>query len=271
LPAAATAAKTPDDSLSAAELGRRGAAYASRHDYESALTDLTRAAALDPTNTENFYQLGLVHLQTGKRDAAVGDFNRVLELKPDHIPALMLRAEIRIAERDIPSARIDLDAVDQGAAKEANVRFELAHAYANAYLFDSALKQWDLWITYHDQDVRMAAALNGRCWERASLGVDLAAALKDCNAAIKLSSKESEGTVLDSRALVYLRLNEYDKAIADYDASLKLSPKNAWSLYGRGIAKMRQNKTAAGEADVAQAVGINPSIAEQFKKRGVAP
>jgi tetratricopeptide (TPR) repeat protein/predicted aspartyl protease len=269
--AQAPTARTPDDSLGAAELGRRGAASVSRHDYESALTDLTRATELDPANTENFYQLGLVHLQTGKRDAAAGDFNHVLELKPDHVPALMWRAQIRIAERNIPSARIDLDAVDQSAAKEADVRFELAHVYAAVDLFDSALKQWDLWIRYHDQDPRVASALNGRCWDRASLGVDLAVALKDCNAAMKLTSNESEGSVLDSRAFVYLRLNEYGKAIADYDARLKLNPKSAWSLYGRGIARIRENKTVEGRADVAQAVAIAPNIAEQFKKRGIAP
>ena len=252
-------------------MGRRGAASVSRHEYESALNDLTRAAALDPANTENFYQLGLVHLQTGKRDAAVGDFNRVLELKPDHIPALMRRAQIRITEGNIPSARLDLDAVDHSAAKEADVRFELAHAYAAADVFDSALKQWELWIHYHEHDPRMATALNGRCWDRASLGVDLATALKDCDNAVKLSTKETQWAALDSRAFVYLRLNEYAKAIADYDASLKLSPKNAWSLYGRGIAKIRENNSAEGQADMAQAAAITPNIAEQFKKRGIAP
>jgi tetratricopeptide (TPR) repeat protein len=70
---------------------------------------------------------------------------------------------------------------------------------------------------------------------------------------------------------VYLRLNEYGKAIADYDARLKLNPKSAWSLYGRGIARIRENKTVEGRADVAQAVAIAPNIAEQFKKRGIAP
>jgi hypothetical protein len=52
---------------------------------------------------------------------------------------------------------------------------------------------------------------------------------------------------------------------------LKLDPSDAWSLYGRGIAKMRKNKAADGEADVAAAEKLRPAIADAFKKRGIAP
>jgi hypothetical protein len=59
--------------------------------------------------------------------------------------------------------------------------------------------------------------------------------------------------VADSRGLVFLRLGEYDKSIGDYDASLKINAKDAWSLYGRGIDEVREHKTAEGQADMAQA------------------
>jgi len=62
-----------------------------------------------------------------------------------------------------------------------------------------------------------------------------------------------------------------DKAISDFDAALKTMPKNAFALYGRGVAKLRKNKTTEGEADMAEAVKIAPHIAAPFSARGLAP
>ena len=74
---------------------------------------------------------------------------------------------------------------------------------------------------------------------------------------------------MDSRGLVRLRLGDYDKAISDYDDSLKLSPKNAWSLYGRGMAKRKKGDTAGSQADLAAAKALRADIAEEFAKFGV--
>ena len=63
------------------------------------------------------------------------------------------------------------------------------------------------------------------------------------------------------------RLNE---AIRQYDAALKLQPKQAWSLYGRGLAKLRRGDVAAGRLDMAAAVAIDPGLAQQVKRLGVA-
>jgi hypothetical protein len=70
---------------------------------------------------------------------------------------------------------------------------------------------------------------------------------------------------------VRLRLGDYDKSIADYDDALKLAPKNAWSLYGRGVAKIRKNKIADGEADVAHATALSSTVADEFQHRGITP
>jgi tetratricopeptide (TPR) repeat protein len=70
---------------------------------------------------------------------------------------------------------------------------------------------------------------------------------------------------------VRLRLGDYDKAIADYGDSLKLAPNNAGSLYGRGVAKIRKKKIAEGQADIDKAMSLSPTVADEFKARGIAP
>jgi tetratricopeptide (TPR) repeat protein/predicted aspartyl protease len=270
--AAGTAAGTSEPT-DAADYSRRGAASAARRDFERALADLTRACELAPNDAGYFYQRGVIYLETKQTDPALADFNRALELKPDDVPALVARAELRLAGSDRTGASADLDAADRIAPKEADVRLLLAHDYQRADLSVLAVAQLDLWILSHTDDARMADALYGRCWLRALQGQDLPKALNDCNSAFRMSSKSGNlmAQILNSRGLVRLRLGDYDKSIADYDASLKLYPQDAWSLYGRGVAKMRRNKAAEGEADIADAKKLWPNVADEFTRRGITP
>jgi tetratricopeptide (TPR) repeat protein len=80
------------------------------------------------------------------------------------------------------------------------------------------------------------------------------------------------GNTLGSRGLVHLKLKELDSALADYDAALKADSKNAFSLYGRGMAKrLKADKAGAdADADIAAAEQISPDIAEDFERYDVS-
>src|SRR5215510_8189242 len=74
---------------------------------------------------------------------------------------------------------------------------------------------------------------------------------------------------LTARGFVYLKLGDFNKAIADYDQSILLGGETASSLYGRGIAKLRKGETDAGNKDIAAASKSQPDIAEEFRRYGV--
>jgi tetratricopeptide (TPR) repeat protein len=78
-------------------------------------------------------------------------------------------------------------------------------------------------------------------------------------------------SLLGSRGLVYLRLGKLDKAIADYDAALRLNPNRPWSLYGRGVAKSRKGLTTEGESDIAAATSIAPHLPQRARELGISP
>ena len=74
---------------------------------------------------------------------------------------------------------------------------------------------------------------------------------------------------MDSRGFVYLKLGEFDKALADYEAALRLTPALASSLYGRGVAKMRKGDEAGAAADFKAAIAQRSTIAEEFVVYGI--
>ena len=273
--AGANAAGTADsaDTADAAEYSRRGAALAARRDFDQALNELTRACEMAPDHPEYFYQRGMVYWQMRQGASAMADFDQALKLKPDDLSALVSRAQLLLQTGDNRRAAADLDAADAVASKQADTRFVMAELYEHADLMGPAVAQYDLWIASHADDARVPAALNSRCWARALAGTDLPLALKDCNAALKRAAKSSGfyAKVSDTRGLVLLRMGEFDKSIADYDASLKINPKNAWSLYGRAIDELRKGKTSEGQAGIAAATAVWPQIAEAFNRRGIAP
>lgn len=272
--APAETAKQPEiESSDAADLSRRGAALASRRDFEGALADLTRACELAPDHFEYFYQRGMIHWNLRHAAEAMSDFNQVLKLHPNDVPTLMARAELRMKGGDQSQAIADVDAATLVAAKEADTRLTMGELYEAGNREEDAIAQYDLWIAAHPDDVRLPHAFNSRCWARAVRGIDLPLALKDCNAALKRAEKTSGfyARTVDSRGLVYLKMGDYEKATADFDLALKIRPSQFSSLYGRGIAELRAHKTSAGEADLAQAAEKSPNIAKEYERRGITP
>jgi tetratricopeptide (TPR) repeat protein/predicted aspartyl protease len=267
---ASTAAAGPVDPDA---LGRRGEASAARHDFEHALADLSKAVELRPEEPEYLYQRALVYRQNGQPALALADLDHVLTLNQDFLRAYLPRAEIRLHEKNLDGAIADLDAVDRLAPKQADIRFVLAERYEAVNRYSRAIAQFDLWIQSHPVDSKIAMALGARCRASGIQNEDLAGGLADCNKALSIGDKKNPnyGYYFASRGTIELRQANYDKAIADFDAALKMTPKNAFALYARGVAKVRKSKTAEGETDIAEAVKIAPSIAAGFSARGLTP
>jgi len=108
-----------------------------------------------------------------------------------------------------------------------------------------------------------------RCWSRAVVGKQLREALDDCNKANGLSPKIPQ--IFGYRGLVYFKLGQFDKALADYDAALALTkdPNHADWLYSRGVSKLRKGDATGGNADIESAKTIKADIAEEYAKYGI--
>jgi tetratricopeptide (TPR) repeat protein len=270
-------AQQADDSqrspAGAAELARRGSALAARRDFGPALADLSKAIELSPNEPEYFYQRASTYRASGQADLALADYDRVVMLKQDYLPAYIPRAEIKLSKSDTPGAIADLEAVDRLAPKQADLRYGLAELYVRVDRLPAAIEQFSLWIQNHPDDSRLLSAMAERCLSSALQNQDLPTALNDCNAAVRRAHNRDENYsyLFVNRGLVRLRQGDYDKAIADCNDALKLMPKNARALYTRAVAESRKNNQKDSASDLEAARQIAPRIAEQFERYGIIP
>jgi tetratricopeptide (TPR) repeat protein len=253
---------------------RRGMAESARSEYPQAITDLTRACSLDPTNADCRYQRGLAYWHSAQGQSALADFDSAIRLRSDDFDAYLARAQFEMS-RQHDRAETDLDAVDHFAPQQADLRLRLARLYGAAGEYAGAVHQYDLWIDYHARDIRLPYALSGRCGSEAAANVDVDRALADCNRALQLMDKSApaiaSAVATSNRGMVYLRQGRLDEALADFDAALKLQPKLPIARYARGLVELKKGMDGQGQTDLAAAEAQQPGLAKRLAAVGLKP
>jgi tetratricopeptide (TPR) repeat protein len=62
---------------------------------------------------------------------------------------------------------------------------------------------------------------------------------------------------LVNRGIAYAKMEQYDRAIQNYDQALRLSPNDPDALYNRAQARRAKGEAAEGDADIAKATQSN--------------
>jgi predicted Zn-dependent protease len=113
------------------------------------------------------------------------------------------------------------------------------------------------------------AMLNQRCWIKATRNVALDTALKDCTSAMELS--DSSAAILDSRALVWMRMGRDEDALRDLDAALLQVPAMGSSRFLRALVYKRTGRGADAAADLAIVRRMSPSTERDYARFGLKP
>jgi tetratricopeptide (TPR) repeat protein len=264
-----TAAGTADAPRTADDFARRAAALMSTRDFSAAISDWTQAITLAPAEARYPLQRALAEMGNRQPLLAMADLDQAVKLDPEGVEARLARGELYFAEREPDKGKADLDAAAALAAKDGDERLAVAMAYGRVGLDEQAIDQLGPWLASHPIDDRRANALNERCWLSALLNTNLAQALIDCDAALKLLP--GDPGILDSRGLTYLRLGELDRALSDYNDALRFRQNSAWTLYGRGLVELRKGMAKEGQGDIAAALAIRPALLDTARKYGLTP
>ena len=127
-----------------------------------------------------------------------------------------------------------------------------------------------------------ALAYNARGWTKYLLGQLVTerknsgeaewyyqSAVVDGDVAIKLASADKDSSAAyHTRGAAKAALGDYDKAIADFDAAIRLNPKTAINYLDRGLAKEALGEKDAAKADFEEATRINGDLAKNYYEEG---
>jgi tetratricopeptide (TPR) repeat protein len=93
-------------------------------------------------------------------------------------------------------------------------------------------------------------------------------AIADYDAAIRLDPKDAHA--YNNRGIAYRAKGDNDRAIADSDQAIRLNPKYAHAYNNRGIAYRAKGDNDRAIADYDQAIRLDPKYAQAYRNRGVA-
>lgn len=242
----------------------RGDAAGRVGEFGRSLADLNRAIELAPHNANAHVLRGLANSRRGDSQAAATDYDAALGLDARNMDALVNRAALYSISGQQAKALADLNAAIA-------IRSDDPLAFYNRGYVRFASKSYDMAIADYsaaiDLDPTMSMAYNNRCLSRVMADRDMSEALSDCDRAQALTPDSVD--VRDTRGLVYLTTGKPALAIAEYNAALKLDPKRAIALYGRGLARIKMGDAKGGAADRAAAGLLDHDVGQQFALYGL--
>ncbi len=269
----------------AAELCDRGVLFVKARLYERANRDFTAALEVDPKCATAFSERGHVHYLEGALDGALADCNRALALDDKLVTAYCHRAAVHSATGAPAKAVADCDTALRLHTECAAAFAERGRARCLLGDLDRALTDCDqaIWLDrklavallYKGQvhaakqetekavaaytqalqlDPLLRAALLGRAnahWARS----DVAAALTDYNDALLL---KEDATAYHGRGRALSTRGDHDRALADFNAALRLDPAYALAYVERGGEWLQRGEVDKAFADFKEALRLRP-------------
>src|SRR5262249_54047897 len=114
---------------------KRGMAFASKREYDTAITDYNEAIRLDPTLAAAFNHRGNAHYAKGDDDRAIADYNEAIRLDPQFVLAYRNRGISNEKKGELEKALADYKTVktlnpqhQEALAREARIEQQLKTA-----------------------------------------------------------------------------------------------------------------------------------------------
>ena len=226
----------------AAAFNSRGNVHLANRNYDRAIDDFSEAIRRDPKYTIGFSNRGIAYQRKGQIDRAIEDYDEAIRLDPKYANAFNNRGFAYQRKGQIDRAIEDYD-----EAIRLNPRFALA--FVNRANVHRIKGQIGLAIEDGDRAIALNRSFADAFFARADAYRDKAQWDFDA----------------------YLADGVYeDRAIADYDEGVRLSPNNATAFRNRGFLNTRRQRYDRAIQDFDEAIRLDPNVAAAFSGRAYA-
>ncbi len=282
----------------------RGKAYMQEADGARALPDLTQAMTLDPTLVEAYVQRAITYRYQDDRVEAEKDLNEAIKLQPDRADVYALRGGVYRDNGEFEKSISDYDkAIDldpnnpqwyeeratayewQGyldnAVDDLNKAIALDPTSADYYARRGSDQRWREQFELGMSDFMQARALDPNNPAgfagpveiylavldsgKDLLDYDLDMALADATQAIALNPDDSNFLV--DRGRVHSYRSEYEDAVNDFSASIKIYDQATEAYLNRGNAYIHTAQFDLARADFDKALELRPDSVDAYQGR----
>jgi tetratricopeptide (TPR) repeat protein len=221
-------AQTDASKLDASYFEQRAMAHHAIGDSASAISDYSSAIGREPADANRGI---LLSTKQDKYREAVADFSKALELVPDHVDVLLLRANAYLSVSEIGAAKADAQRAVELAPDDPRAMMVRGLTFARQGDFDHAFEDYSEAIRL---EPRYADALANRA-AIFSIRGDYSNAIHDLDAALEAAPTHSMAAY--NRGYAHFAQHDYDKAIADYTLAVQLDPAMGWAYANRGLSR----------------------------------
>ncbi|MFM6321010.1 MAG: tetratricopeptide repeat-containing serine protease family protein, partial [Microcystis panniformis] len=209
--------------------GNRGNLYREQQKYKLALDDYNKAIELNPNHAGAYYNRGLLYSDQKKYDLALSDYDKAIEINHNYAEAYVNRGVLYRLQEKYELALADYDKAIELNRNDAVAYYNRGNLYKNLQKYDSALA--------------------------------------DYNQAIKLNRNFANAYY--NRGVLYIDLQKYDLALSDFSKAIEINRNFAGAYANRGSIYSKQKKYELALAEFIKAIDINRNYAEAYANRGL--
>jgi serine/threonine protein kinase/tetratricopeptide (TPR) repeat protein len=241
----------------------RSLCWSAKAQTDRALEDLGRAIAANADYALAYFQRAQIYRQLQRHREARDDLSAVLRLQPGRADCYLQRGFTNLLLKDFDAA---LDDCRQAA------RLQATHPMPHYLIgiIHLGRRHYDLALLPLEKALSLQADFDRPRLARAQLYLrqgKLTEALADVDYVLQRLPPAKRHKVLNDRADVYRAMGRLHDAVADYERSLELEPKQLEAYVGLALVCGKQNQPDLARACYERLVKANPDSAPAYLRR----
>ena len=207
-----------------------------------------------------YYTRGYIRGRLGRYDEAEADISRALEFAPENKTYTLIRADIRIAEKDYDGALDDIGSLLRRDSRDARLHMERGRIFWEQNDTTQAIEAFTAAI---DNDPHNVMGWSARGMVYAHKQEDQQA-MADLNKAIELGSKWPGDFM--NRGMLHYKAHNYRGALADYDKAVEYGHDEFACYYNRGLLRHEVGDYNRALDDYTKSIALHPTPEAHYQR-----